>query len=197
MDLEQRIARLERANSRLKALVVVIGLVSLGLATVAAAPDTQPVDLIRAKKIEIVDSAGVARIRLDVSPPTTNRGQIEFRTADGKKKETVIEEYGLGLYDEADQDLPRTTFSLNNLRMRDPRGASVELLIGRKGTNRAELSLGGPKGFGTLAADEHGECLTCHGSDPSAAQATIGVCDMVAKVNVSDPGREAASQDRK
>ncbi len=159
MNLEERMLRLERANSRLKATIAVIGLAWIALAGVAAVPDGQPVELIRAKKIEIVDSAGRPRIELRVGPPGMDIGEINFRPTDPSKNATNLSQYGLMLCSGVNGDSRPTLLLHNKLSMQNERGASVEIEIGRKGANRAEVSLTGPKGSGTLAADEQGQSL--------------------------------------
>jgi hypothetical protein len=185
MEFEQRLRSLERANSRMRAVTIAaVGLICVVFTSGTAALVSPPVDLIRAKVIEIVDSNGVTKIRLAI---TNGQPQIELRSGDGTKKNTVLSQSALSFFDESEQASAHTQFSLRTLTMADPQGNNrVSLTVPPATTDYSEFSLNGTRGHITATSNEHGAYVFCVGT--ATAQTTVGVYDSVAEINVSDPG---------
>ncbi len=125
-----RIQRLERTNRRL-CWVAAVG-VAFPVLTLAGFQQTDTVDLVRAKKIEVVDSRGIPFITLE--PTRANDGgSITLRDGSGDRRAWFTSGVGtarLGMVS-GDEDSPTSTLGLNV----EPKQSHVSLSSGRASAN--------------------------------------------------------------
>ena len=128
MSLEARLARLERANRRL----ILLGGVSLAAACALGFQRTT--DVIRARRVEIVDVRGVPVATL--APSREGGGELILRDREGERRANLTVENGaasLGLQGGRVED-PSGTAAIRA----DPTGAALGL-VGRKASVAASV----------------------------------------------------------
>src|SRR5688572_8459917 len=92
-SLEERLRRLERKNRSLQA-----GLISMtlfvGVGVVAASTQPPAMDVVRTKRIVVVDAEGIERVVIGSDKDMANMRETTFgmslRDADGKRRSTLV-----------------------------------------------------------------------------------------------------------
>jgi len=92
-SIEERLARLESQNRRLKSLFAVI-CACFGLCLVAAAPQAPVVNEVRARRVVVVDGEGTERVVLGEDKDALNKREKTFglsiRDANGKRRGSLV-----------------------------------------------------------------------------------------------------------